>query len=117
MLDNDTNKLDRTGAQKPTCRMSREFAILMYSDSDLPCSCIRKLTVNRVKHCSQQNTVLQTDVDEGSRLSPVQTSVEHIRDANSRRRGCQSLQTDCLERAFWVQRDDTDSLVFASDGL
>jgi hypothetical protein len=84
---------------------------------NVPSSSVRKLAIDRIQHRAQQDTILQPDVHEHGWLRLVDTGIEHIRNANRRRRGRQSLQTDGIKRTFRVQRDDTNSLVFTTHSL
>ena len=83
----------------------------------VPCPRIGQFAVNRIQHCSQENIILQTDIDEHRRLCLVDTCIQHFRDADRRRRGRQSLQANSLQGSIRVQWSYSNGLVFASNSL
>ena len=79
--------------------------------------CVGQLAVDGVEHSAEQNTVLETNVDEGRGLRLINTGIKHVSNADRGGRRGQGLQTDRFKRALWIQGYNADGLVFTTNSL
>lgn len=116
LLDYDSNQLDWPRTQESSHYMSAS-SLFRSKRPGAPSSGIGQLAIHRVQNRPQEDTILQTNVHEHGGLRLVDRCVQHVGDADGRRRSGESLQTEGLERAVWVKRDDSDGLVFTANSL
>jgi len=83
----------------------------------IPCPRVCQLTVQGVENSSQKYTVLKADIDEHRRLGLVDTGIEHLSNADGRRKGGQSLKTDSFQRRICVEGKNSDGLILTSNSL
>jgi hypothetical protein len=60
-------------------RLTREYTAAVIQS---PCPRVRELSTHWIQYGSQKNASLQANVDKHGRLIPVDSSIEHVHDAN-----------------------------------
>jgi hypothetical protein len=75
------NEADRSCAQesKEMIRLTQEYVTVVIQS---PSPRVRELSIYWIQYGSEKNASLQANVDEHRRLIPVNSSIEHVHDAN-----------------------------------
>lgn len=94
----DSCELDGTRTQESACIVVRTCADVMCCDS--LCSGVGELSTCRVEDGSEEDTVLETDVDKERGVELVDGGVENLCDDNGRWRSSQSLQNESSVRIW-----------------
>jgi hypothetical protein len=88
VLDLDAAKIDGTRTQESlgNAKSLATYKANQYEPPKLPCSSIGKLASALIEYCPKEDTVLQTDVDEQSRMHLVNAGVHNLGNGNGGRR-------------------------------